>query len=65
MDGARLAQEAGSEELEDAIDLDKRAPEPMGCGGVIGNVGAVLRKADRVRDLVWHLVDGHHDADAG
>jgi hypothetical protein len=30
MNGAGLAQEPASEELEDAIDVDKRAPEAMG-----------------------------------
>ena len=64
MDGARLPQKAGAKELEDAIDLHKRAPEAMGSGGVIGRVGAVLRKADRVRHLVRHLVDDDRDADA-
>src|SRR5438105_1367045 len=35
----------------------------MSSGGVIGGVGAVLRKADWVRHLVRHLVDDHGDAD--
>src|SRR4030095_1696051 len=64
MNGACLTQEAGAEELEDAIDLDERAPEAMGRSGVVGSVGAILRKADWVGHLVRHLVDGHLDADA-
>ena len=44
MNGARLAQEAGSKKLEYAIDLDKHTPKAMGGGGVVGGVGPILRK---------------------
>ena len=64
MNGARLAQERGAEQLEDAIDLDKRAPEFMGGGRVIGGVDMVSRKADRVRHLVRQVVDRYGNADA-
>jgi hypothetical protein len=57
-------QEAAAEEFEEAINLDKGTPEAMGCGGVIGGVGPGLREADRVRDLVRHLVDRQYYADA-
>ena len=42
MDRTRLAEEAGAEELEDAIGLHERAPEAMGGGRVIGSAPSVL-----------------------
>ena len=63
MDRARLAEEAAAEELEDAIGLDERAPETMGRGAVVGSVGAVERKADRVGNLVRCFVDRYRDAE--
>src|SRR3954452_17134651 len=64
MHRARLAEKTGAEELEDAIGLDERAPEAMRRGGIVGGVDAVLREADRVRDLVRHLLDRDRDAEA-
>ena len=64
MDGAGLAHEAAAEKLKDAIDLEEGTPKAMGGVGIVGSVGLVLREADRVRDLVRHLVDFHNDAHA-
>src|SRR6516165_405448 len=64
MNGARLAQEAGSKKLEYAIDLDKHTPKAMGGGGVVRGVGQILRKWDRVGYLIRHLVDRDPDLDA-
>src|SRR5215831_2744801 len=63
MNRACLAQEAGSKKLEYAIGLDERAPKAVGGGGVVGGVGAVLRKWDRMGHLVRHLMDGDRDSD--
>src|SRR5208283_6167901 len=57
MDGTRLSDEAGAEELEDAIGADEREPETMGRVPVIGGVYPVFREADRVDDFVGRLVD--------
>ena len=35
----------------------------MGGSAIIGGMGAVLRKADRVRNLVRHVADDYRDAD--
>jgi hypothetical protein len=37
---------------------------PTGCGDVIGRVGSVLRKVDRVGHLVRHLFDRQRNAHA-
>jgi hypothetical protein len=58
------ARKAAAKELEDAINLDQRPPEPMCRSSVIGRVDAVLRKVDRVGHLVRRLVDDHRDAEA-
>src|SRR4029077_12225246 len=65
MHRARLAEKAAAEQLEDTVDLNKRAPKAMGRRGVISGVGVIFREADRVRDLVWHFIDGDRDTDAG
>src|SRR5215472_18134096 len=64
MNRARFAQEAGSKKLEYAIGLDERAPKAVGGGGVVGGVGAVLRKWDRIGHLVRHFMDGDRDPNA-
>ena len=64
MHQARLAKKPGTKELEDAISLEKRAPEAMGRGGVIASMAAILREEDRVEHLVRHLVDRYCDAEA-
>ena len=63
MHRARLAEEAAAKQLENAIGLDEDPPEAMGRGGVVGDVGAVLREADGLGHLVRHLVDHHADAE--
>src|SRR5439155_11541105 len=54
MDGTRLAQKTAAEELKHTIDLNERPPEGMGCLGVVGRMGTVIGKPDRVRHLVRH-----------
>ena len=58
MHRAGLAEEAAAKKLEDAIDLDERAPEAMCRAGVIARMGAILRKANGIGHLVRQLVDG-------
>src|SRR5271156_6819303 len=64
MDRARLADKSGTEELEDAVRLNQRAPEAVGGGCVIGGVGPVLRKADRTQNFVRRLLDRDGNAHA-
>src|SRR5271154_1182202 len=63
MDGARLPEKTRSEMFEDTIDLNKDTPETMRRAGVVAGMDMILRKADRVRDLVRHFVDGDRDAE--
>src|SRR5260221_1109717 len=63
MDGARLAEKAGTEELEDPIDLDERAPEAVGRAGIIACVASVLRKPDWVRHLIRHFMNADRNAE--
>jgi hypothetical protein len=64
MHRARLAEKAAAEQLEDAVDLDERAPEAMDRVGIVAGMAAVVGKAGRVRDLARHVVDGDRDAEA-
>jgi len=57
MDGAHLAEEAASEELEHAVDLHQRTPEAMCRGSIVRSVGMSSEKRHRIRHLARQLVD--------
>src|SRR5712675_2487449 len=57
MDRAALADEAGAELLQDAVDVEQHAPEAPRIVGVIGMVDPVLAEPDSPCDLAWQFVD--------
>ena len=65
MHRARLAEEAGAELLEDAVAVHEDLQEAPDRVGIVGGMRGVLRKPDRVRQLVRHLVDGNGNAEFG
>ena len=54
-----FAAKTRPELLEDAVALNKDAPEAIGILAVVRTVFFIFIKRDRVFDLVRHLVDGH------
>src|SRR4029077_1199939 len=65
MHRARLAEESGAELLEDAVAVHKNLQEAPDRVGIVGGMGSVQRKPDRVRQLVRHLVDGKGNVEFG
>ena len=63
MDRARLAEESGTELLEDAVSVHKNLQKAPYRVRVIRGVLMVLRKADRLRQFIGHLVDGDVNAE--
>ena len=57
MHRACLAEKAGAELLEHAIDVDRNLKEAPHRRGVVGCMARILRKTDRVRQFVRHVVD--------
>ena len=51
--------------LEDPVDLDERAPEPVCGGAIIGRVRVILREGNRIGHLVRHRVDRDRNAETG
>src|SRR6266404_9736619 len=62
MHRAGLAEEAGAELLEHPIGIDKNLKKAPHRVRVVGGVLVILREAERLRQLVRHLVD--HDVNA-
>jgi hypothetical protein len=59
MHGAALADEAGAEELEQAIHLQKDLPETARIFGIISCMGSILAKTNWVRHFVGPLANLH------
>src|SRR5437588_11536084 len=57
MDRAAFAAETRAEFFEDAVTLREHAPKAPGVLGIIGAMGLVLVKRNRVRQLVRQAVD--------
>ena len=62
---ACLAEEAGAELLEHPVDIDQDLQEAPHRVWIVGRMLAVLRKPDRVRQFIGHLVDGDVNAKLG
>src|SRR5690349_17955015 len=54
-----FAAETGTKFFQDAIGLQKNAPETIGCLRIVASMGLVLIKADRLSDLVRQKIDLH------
>src|SRR5450631_1024557 len=61
----RLAEEAGAELLEHGIDVDEDLEKTPNRFWIVGGVPVVLRKTDRLRQFVRHLVDICGNAERG
>src|ERR1700687_705333 len=62
---ARLAEEAGAESLEHPIGIEQHLKKAPHRGRIIGCMPVVLRKSDRLRQFVRHLVDHEVNAELG
>src|SRR5450759_4740606 len=60
---AGLAEEGGAELLEHPIGIDKNLQKSPHRAGVVRGMLAVLRKPDRLRQFVGHVVDGDVNAE--
>src|SRR5450759_950552 len=62
MHRTRLAKEAGAELLEHPVGIHKDLQEAPHGVWIVGSMPVVLRKPDRLRQFVGHLVDGDANA---
>src|SRR5579863_306212 len=62
---ACLAEETGAELLEHAVGAGKDLQKALYGARIIGCVQLVVRKSDRVRQLVRHVIDDDVDVELG
>src|ERR1700739_33899 len=65
MDRAGLAEEAGAELFEHPVDTDKNLQKPLHRVWIVGGMLVILRKPNRIRQFVRHVVDGNVNAEFG
>src|SRR6185369_3819170 len=63
MDRAALAKEGRAELEEHPLDFSQDAPMPFGKVAIVGRVGIVLVEADRIGQLVRHVMNADLDAE--